>query len=255
MAASCSDHGNSLEDFQSRTVAVDGKTFRFRVFVPGHREPNAKVPVMLYLHGSGTRGDDNIAQADGFNDTISPLKIDIDFIVVVPQCREGTYWSSVEMSGYALTALDSAVKEFNGDADRLYLAGYSLGGYGVWHIAAANPGKFAALVPVAGGVVGARPIDPEDRAVMIPQTLQLLESADPYRSLAAAIGQTPVWLFHGVNDDAVPVEFSRKMVRALADAGNDRVRYTEYENDGHFIIGRSFAEPGFLEWLREQKHK
>src|SRR5687768_11938509 len=95
LAASCSDHGNSLEDFKSRTVAVDGKTFQFRVFVPRHRDPNAKIPVMLYLHGSGTRGDDNIAQADGFNDTISPLKDDIDFIVVVPQCREGTYWSSV----------------------------------------------------------------------------------------------------------------------------------------------------------------
>jgi predicted peptidase len=76
---------------------------------------------------------------------------------VLPQCKKDSFWAASDMADYAVAALDEAVREFNGDPDRLYLAGFSLGGYGTWQIAAANPGKFAALVPVAGGVVGERP--------------------------------------------------------------------------------------------------
>ncbi len=55
--------------------------------------------------------------------------------------QEDSFWAAKEMAGYALAALDNAVIEFNGDPDRLYLAGFSMGGYGTWQIAAAHPGK------------------------------------------------------------------------------------------------------------------
>lgn len=249
----CSDHGNSVSDFESRSVTVNGKTYDYRVFVPKGRDPkNVKIPVMLYLHGSGSRGDDNIKQADGFSSAIAPVKEKINFIIVLPQCREETFWASSEMASYALAALDDSVAELNGDSDRLYLAGFSLGGYGVWQIAAASPGKFAALIPVAGGVIGERPIKPEDRAAIIPEVGTMLDSSEPYKAVAAAIGQTPVWVFHGSEDDAVPVDFSRKMVTALTDAGNKSVKYTEYRGDGHMIFGKSFSEPGLFEWVAMQ---
>ncbi len=207
---------------------------------------------MLFLHGSGSRGDDNTTQIDGIRWALEPIKEKINFIIVVPQCRANTFWAAKDMADYSLAALDATVAEFNGDKDRLYLAGFSLGGYGVWQIAAANPGKFAALMPVAGGVVGERPIDPKDRAVIIPSVGKMLDSPEPYKEVAKAIGQTPVWVFHGSADEAVPVEFSRTIVKALNDAGSKNVKYTEYPDDGHMIFGKSFAEPGFLGWLSEQ---
>jgi predicted peptidase len=157
------------------------------------------------------------------------------------------------MAEYALAALDNSVKEFNGDESRLYLAGFSLGGYGTWQIGAANPDRFAALVPVAGGVVGERPIEPRDRAAIIPEVGTMLDSPEPYKVFAGAFRQTPIWVFHGAKDESVPVDFSRKMVAALKDIGNINVRYTEYQNDGHMIFGKVFSEPGFFEWLGRQR--
>ena len=251
--AACANHGSPLSAFEAREVTVAGKTYGYRVYVPKNREPNSKLPVMLFLHGSGSRGEDNISQVDGIAWSIEPIKEKVNFIVVVPQCRQDTFWASKEMADYALAALDAAVNEFNGDTDRLYLAGFSLGGYGVWQIAAAHPGKFAALMPVAGGVVGERPIDPRDRAVIIPSVGTMLDAPEPYTEVAKAIGQTPVWVFHGAADESVPVDFSRKIVKALEDSGSRNVKYTEFLNEGHQIFGKSFSEPGLFEWLAEQK--
>lgn len=253
MLLACSGQTEWRKDYLERSVTVDGEVFRYRMLLPEKTSGNSKVPVMLYLHGSGARGDDNLAQIDGFHWAEEPIKENIDFIVVLPQCRGGSFWGSDKMARYAIAALDQTIVEFNGDPQRLYLAGFSLGGYGTWHIAAAYPGKFAAVVPVAGGIVGERPPAPEDRAVVIPKVAEIFDSPEPYVAAAKAIGQTPVWAFHGSDDDAVPVEFSRKSVQALKDAGNNRVRYTEYQGDKHQIFGKAIAEPGLLEWLSEQR--
>ncbi len=253
IVAACSDRDAPTRGFEERTVNVGGLAHRYRVFVPESRNPDVPLPVMLYLHGSGVRGTDNVAQADAFAAAVAGVSEKIDFLVVLPQCENETFWASESMAKYSLTALDATVKEFNGDPDRLYLAGFSLGGYGTWQIAAANPGKFAALMPVAGGVIGSRPIDPTDRAAIIPAAGGILDSEDPYAAMAVAIGATPVWLFHGAKDESVPVDFSRKIVRALEEHGNRNVKYTEYADEGHMIFSRSFAEPGFLEWLKAQR--
>jgi len=233
------NRGSALSEYQERTVAVDGKQRKYRIFIPTGREehPNVKVPVMLYLHGSGSRGDENREQAWAFDSAIGPEKSKVDFIVVLPQCRPDLAWVSDEMSTYALAALAESMKELNADPERIYLAGFSLGGHGVWKIASENPGKFAALMPVAGRVI------PYEKS----------ESVESYANVARNIGATPAWIFHGAKDDAVPVDFSRKIVTALKESGNVNVRYTEYAEDGHLIFGKAFAEPGFLEWLSEQR--
>jgi len=233
----CSGNTRNLDGYEVRSVTVNGKSFEYRVFVPKNRDASKKLPVMLYLHGSGTRGDDNQAQADAFNLAIQPVKDKINFIVVLPQCREDMAWISDEMSNYAIAALDDSVKEFNGDLERIYLAGFSLGAHGVWKVAGSNPAKFAALMPVAGRVIPYENGTPSDL---------------PYANVAKTIGATPVWIFHGAKDDAVPVDFARKIVKALEESGNNNARYTEYTDEGHLIFAKAFAEPGFLEWLAAQ---
>ena len=253
LLAGCSDRMRVSSEYLERSVNVGGNDYRYRVFIPPGRDPNQRLPVMLYLHGSGTRGDDNVQHADLFSKTVAPVRDKINFIVVLPQCHADTFWAAKDMADYALAALDQSVKEFNGDPQRLYLSGFSLGGYGTWQIAAANPGKFAALVPVAGGVIGKRPVEPRDRAVIIPSVGEMLDSPEPYKAIANAIGQTPVWVFHGAKDDAVPVDFARRIVMVLEEAGNKNVKYTEYADEGHIIVIKAFEEPGLFEWLAEQR--
>src|SRR5688572_28330683 len=251
--AACSDRGSFSKDYLERGVKVGDKSYAYRVLVPKQRTANTKLPVMLYLHGSGSRGDDNYSQIEGFDVAVFDLKEGFDFIVVLPQCKQDSFWAAKDMAGYAMAVLDDAVLEFNGDPDRLYLAGFSMGGHGTWQIAGAHPGKFAALVPVAGGIVGERPAAPRDREAIIPEVLKMLDSTDPYKAVAAAIGPTPVWAFHGTKDESVPVEFTRKAVEAMRDAGYPDVKYSEYEGEKHLIFSKAIREPGLMEWLAGQK--
>src|SRR5258708_37893716 len=91
-----------------------------------------------------------------------------------------------------------------------------MGGAGAWYMAR-NRRKFAAIVPVCGEVVrqGGDPF-PTDPP---PDIARIVGSPDPYATLAAAIGTTPVWAFHGAEDDIIPVKESRGLGSALQRAG------------------------------------
>jgi predicted peptidase len=142
------------------------------------------------------------------------------------------------MDDVAIRALEAAQKEFHGDKQRTYLTGLSMGGYGTWHLAAKYPGRFAALVPICGGLF--RP--PALRA-------NPPESSAPYDEAARKIGRaTPVWIFHGEVDDTVPVTESRKMAEAMKALGGE-VHYTEYPGISHNSWDKAYAEPELMTWM------
>ena len=235
--------------FQNRAITIGATEHHFRVFTPKGWTKKKKWPVILFLHGAGERSDEDIAQTRvGIGPAILRQHENFPFIVVLPQCPKNRWWTEPDMQALALKALDQTVKEFNGDARRISLTGLSMGGYGAWLIAASNPGRFAALVVVCGGV---RP----PPGVPVPEGNGVLaSSADPYGAVAAKIGKTPVWLFHGGADPVVPVSESRKMADALKSAGGD-VRYNEYEGVGHNSWDKAYAEPELFPWLLAQRKK
>src|SRR4029077_12795640 len=108
-------------------------------------------------------------------------------------------------------------------------------------------GRFAALAIVCGGVV-------PPPGLTLPKEALPPPSADPYSSAATKVGKTPVWLFHGNADPAVPVTESRKMVEALKAIGGD-VRYNEYEGVGHNSWDRAYGEAEIFPWMLAQKRK
>ena len=73
-------------------------------------------------------------------------------------------------------------------------------------------------------------------------------------AVAAKVGKTPVWVFHGGADPVVPVTESRKMVEAIKAAGGS-VRYNEYEGIGHNSWDKAYAEPEIFRWMLSQKLK
>jgi len=234
--------------FLDRTVSAGGITYRYQVFVPANFGPHKKWPVILFLHGAGERGDNGLLQTDvGLGHAIRNRPADLPFVVVMPQCRAGRTWIDRDMQAQALAALDDSIKEFKGDGDRVYLTGISMGGYGTWDLAAKYPGWFAALIPICGGIHG-----PERFPQLHVSLADDPKITDPYAETARRIGKTPVWIFHGMEDDTVPVEESRKMARAL-EAASGNVRYTEYPGVSHNSWDRAYAEPGLVSWLLQQK--
>jgi predicted peptidase len=235
--------------FLDRTVLVNAEIYRYQVYVPQNFNSRKKWPVILFLHGVGERGDDGLLQTDiGIGHAIRKGVSHFPFVVVMPQCRKdkNERWINEPMQAQALAALEQSVKEFHGDRERIYLTGLSMGGYGVWDLAAKYPRKFAAYVPICGGIHG--PIKLPDVHVGLVDDPNVL---DPYAETARRIGPTPVWIFHGDADDTVPVEESRKMAQALQ-AAKANVHYTEYPGVGHNAWDKAYAEPELVPWLLAQ---
>jgi predicted peptidase len=241
----CSPQSKFLE----RRVTIEGRTYRYRVWLPPHYTKLRRWPVILFLHGSGERGDDNLRQLTiGLPALLARDPARYRAVVVVPQCALGHEWYG-EMETQALAALDASIKEFRGDKRRVYLTGISMGGAGVWFLAR-HRSRWAAVVPVCGEVV--RQADDPFPIALPPDLAQLLHTPNPYGALAAAIGPTPVWIFHGADDNVISPDQSRRMYAALT-AHHGDVRYTEYDGLGHDVWDRAYGEPALPKWLFAQR--
>ncbi len=251
--ASFACHGVAREDptpapagFVVRTTTVDGATYRYQVFVPRRAEGGGRPPVILYLHGAGERGADGDLQTMvGLGPVVKGRAESFPAVVVLPQAPRDSVWSGAPARA-AMQALDAALHEFRGDSARVYLTGLSMGGYGTWQLALEHPGRFAALVPICGGIRSPRAVA-SIRVAGVPA-----DAADPYAYVAGRLVATPVWLFHGDADPAVPVGESRSMAEALRRAGGD-VRYTEYAGVGHNSWESAYNEPELWRWLFAQR--
>jgi predicted peptidase len=228
-----------------RSVNANGRTYPVEIFVPPGWNTNKKWPVILFLHGTGHRL--NLGEggtAPGIGQLFIGYQNQKEAIVVFPRCYVDEYWTQPRIAAVALQALAEAAREFHGDPQRTYLVGLSMGGFGTWYIASQNPGKFAALVVVCGGIR-------TPKTVPIPA---VSAEHNPYQATARKLRSVPVWIFHGGKDDVIPVTESRAMARSLRALGGS-VRYTEYPGVGHDAWGKAFSEPKFFSWLFSHKLK
>ena len=115
-----------------------------------------------------------------------------------------------------------------------------MGGFGTWAFGYKYPERFAALVPVCGGVV------PSDRYVSAPPWHpRSINPGDPYGETASHLTEIPIWVFHGNADARVSVTESRKLTQAIKARGGN-VRYTEYPGVGHNSWDRAYWEDELL---------
>lgn len=188
------------------------------------KDPQKKWPLIVFLHGSGERGYDlKLLERQPLPQGIDDRE-NFPFIVIAPQCNPGEWWSIPELDDM----LESLPAKYRIDPDRVYLTGLSMGGYGTWAWAAAEPKRFAAIVPICGGG------DPQD---------------------VKQLKDLPVWAFHGDKDDAVPMERSQEMVEALKKAGGDP-KFTIVAGAGHIETWlKAYSTPELFEWLLQQRRK
>ena len=180
-----------------------------------------KWPVIVFLHGSGERGTDlNLVKVHGPPKLVAKDS-DFPFIVVSPQCPAEQRWTPFVLSGM----LDSVIAKYAVDQERIYLTGLSMGGFGTWDWAVAEPHRFAALVPICGG-------------------------GDP--RTATKIMHIPAWVFHGAKDTGVPLKGSQDMVLALEKAGG-KPKFTVYPEAGHDSWTETYNNPELYKWLLEQQ--
>jgi predicted peptidase len=226
-----------VDGFLGRVHRKGRLTMPYRLFVPKAYDKNIPYPLVIWLHGGGSAGNDNLGQISLDN------KLGTHFwtqkenqerhpaFVLAPQSLAG--WDSNAETGLSdelrmvLEIIEVVRKEYTIDSSRLYVAGQSNGGIGAWGLITKKPGLFAAAIPLCGA---------------------------GHDGIAARAAKTAVWAFHGEKDDVISAEYSRKMIAAMKRAGANP-RYTEYKGVGHEIWETVFKEPELEEWLFAQRLK
>ncbi|HEY1577132.1 MAG TPA: alpha/beta hydrolase-fold protein, partial [Terracidiphilus sp.] len=225
--------------FLNRTLELRGVSYRFQIYVPQDwRSDDHKLwPVILFLHGRGERGGEGMWQTQiGLPEAIRDHPERWPFIVVMPQCAIDHYWTDRDMLAVAMTALDRETDEFHGDPARTYLSGLSLGGYGVWELAKQYPTRWAAVAIAAGGIFWSYAPERWQQTATLPA------------QYAQAVSRTPIWLFHGADDNIVAPRQDELLYAALKAAGG-HVRFWIYQGLKHDCWTRAFNEPELPRWL------
>ena len=191
---------------------------------PGYRESDESFPLILFLHGAGERGSDlQRLKKHGPPKLLAQGKR-IPAIVVSPQCPADSWWT--EYLDTLVALLDDIEASHRVDPSQIYLTGLSMGGYGTWALATRQPERFAAAAPICG-----------DGSVI------------PARRLT----RMPIWAFHGEVDAVVPVDESRRLVRAIEAQGGKLVKLTVYSGVGHDSWTAAYDDPDLWQWLFAQR--
>lgn len=237
-----------LEAFEAQTFEHQGKKLPYRILIPKDFDASKKYPLHLFLHGAGERGNDNISQLIHGAELFLEKNSDYPAIVIFPQCPAEDYWSDVNVERnnnqnvfifpkdptptWAMSAvislLDSQLENSFIDKNRIYLGGLSMGGMGTFELLNHRPKTFAAATPICGGGY--------------PGNVDIWAQ------------NTPVWIFHGEEDNVVPAFYSKIMIERLL-KNSIEPRVSLYRGVYHDSWTNAFAETQFFPWIYSQGKK
>lgn len=229
---------DDLEYRYTGTVYRD-ELFRYRLFVPSAATMRNRMPLIVWLHGKGEAGDENLGQLRWLEQTVFEHPWErrrYPFFLLAVQCPlDNAIWTSEnnssrrdDMIEVAKAILDQTIRDYPIDSDRVYLAGISSGGSGCWELAARYPHYFAAVVPMASSGLASGRIN------------NLLD--------------VPVWAFHCKGDPGTPVQGVQSTTIALKAAGGN-VHLTELDAASHDCWTPAFADYHLVDWLlTQQRH-
>ncbi len=199
-------------------------SLKYLLYLPeGYHQDDQVWPLVLFLHGSGERGDDLESVKRHGPPMLVEQGKDFPFILVSPQCPLGQRWNPLELS----VLLDEIEKDYHVDTNRIYVTGLSMGGEGTWKLVMFEPHRFAAAATVCGRT-GSAYLD------------------------ACKLKSLPIWVFHGAMDDVVPLEESVRMVKALQACGND-VKFTVYPKANHNAWTETYNSEDLYKWLLQHR--
>lgn len=221
----------------------DGLKMPYRVFLPPNYDPQKEYPMLISIHGAGSRGKDNIKQLRSWVAGWMDEKVQKEHpcIILMPQCPIKQQWVNVSWKNGSYTLKDTPIskpmklakeivdKIIDGhavDKDRIYVMGCSMGGYGTWNFVMRYPELIAAAVPICG-------------------------AGDP--SMAKEIKHLPIWVFHGDKDPTVPLSGSTDMIEALTSFKKNKTRMTIYKGVGHNSYTLAWKDPELIEWVFSQQ--
>ena len=176
MTMECSYDGDSLDVLSNAPVIPEevlkvyeariftsshDDTIAYRLFVPQDYNSTTAYPLVLFHHGAGGAGSDNLRNLEGPCplEWVSPEnQAKNPCIIVAPQIplggpgsKENGFPTMEKMTVHIQTIheiLDALEEEFAIDTDREYITGLSMGGGCTWRSIVLRPDRFAAAAPI-----------------------------------------------------------------------------------------------------------
>ncbi len=189
-----------------------------------------KKPLLIYLHGAGeTKTSLNWLQK---RDVMHCVKGNIEakdfpFIVVSPM-TEKHGWEPERIMLLLDELLNDNAKRWQIDEAKIYLTGFSMGGFGTFRIACEFPNRFAAIVPVSGGG------EVED---------------------AVKLKNVPTYAFHGNADKTVSYDCSKNMIEAMRECNAKEAKLKTLHGKEHGIMRDVYSKPEVWRWMLEKELK
>ena len=199
--------------------------------------------LLVFLHGSGERGSDNEAQLKHGRIFFERLAQENNTLVLVPQCPEKLSWHN----GYSKTSkrgrtycypkkikpnrvldllerlVDSVAQAENIAPSNLLIGGLSMGGMGTLELLRRRSQYYKRAFVICGGA---------------------------HRKVARQIGDTPIWFFHGQEDEIVQPKYAQRLFRKLKRNGRETM-FTLYPGVNHNSWDLAFKEQELIPWLTQ----
>ncbi|MDW9446221.1 prolyl oligopeptidase family serine peptidase [Sinorhizobium meliloti] len=206
------------------TVSVKNE-LKYLLYTPdGYATSTETYPLVIWLHGGDQGGSDiDKVKSSGIPKLIEDGK-KFPFLVFSPQ-------NPSEELLYPIEKVDAALEEvastYRVDRSRIYVIGFSRGGFGAWALAEQFPDKFAAIVPIAGG--GNR------------------------HYLNRTNEKAAFWVFHGSDDGVIPLSDSVVLYERLK-ALDRNARLTVLEGVDHSgVEWATLNDAELWDWLLKQR--
>ncbi len=197
-------------------LGSDASPYAYYLYTPsGYSNTGPKYPLMIFLHGSGEKGNSqtNAANLDKILVTGVPKLIKsktwdpkYPMLVASLQCHDD-WWDANKVT----KVTEFLMANYAVDTTRIYMTGLSMGGFGTWDQIAVIGSKshITAAVPICG-------------------------SGNITEANVKRASNFPIWTFHGDADNTVLPAYSKAMVKAINDTNPPvKAKVTIYPGVGH----------------------
>jgi dienelactone hydrolase len=216
----------------SQSFSFYGRHQPYGLYVPTTHGTADSIPAALVLHGHGGSHVSFNEQPGFLRDMGEGYGEHTPMYLMTPLARGSSFYADYGEAD-ALAVLDDVLNRFAVDRERLYITGYSMGGYGTYRLAALYPDRFAAAAVWAGytgeftGSYATASLGGDGRRgkAIIGNPVDALEN----------LAHLPLVHLAGTNDEIVPTTGQYAAPRRLAELGL-RSRFDLYPGYEHLTF-------------------
>jgi len=201
--------------------SIDETTQPYSVAIPKNYDPTKEYPLLVMLHGSGVDERSFIRES-------AVLVTGLNWIAMAPKARGLSDWYQGDSGRDVFECMADVCKRYAIDPERIFLYGFSMGGYGAWRLGLQHAERFAGVAVLSA---------------------PLSHGEEDLTPLLENVENLPLFIVHGTADTSISIDEARRAVTTLRERDYPELTYLELEGAGHRGYGMQFAFE-LRKWLK-----